>query len=68
MLLEHSSGWLLEQMVALDTDAEKWWKQGGIGFVDADPDHDPMFDGGAEPPPGWELLPVYQPEEVSRGE
>lgn len=64
MLVEHSAGWLFEQMVLLETDPEKWWKQGAVGIGDDDPDHDPAFDGIDLPPAGWESLPMYDPEGV----
>lgn len=63
MLLEHSSGWLFEQMARLDANAEAWWKQ-PVGFYDDDGDE--WSSGGAEPPAGWERLPMH--EEVSDGE
>jgi hypothetical protein len=61
MLLEHSSGWLLEQMVVLDANPDEWRKQ-LVGFYDDDAD-DEWSSGGVEPPAGWERLPIH--EEVS---
>jgi hypothetical protein len=57
MLAHYSMGWLLKQMVELETNPEKWWKAGGLGFGDA----------AAEwvPPEGWEQLPMEG--EVSDG-
>jgi hypothetical protein len=54
-------------MLELEGDPEKW-KDQPIGFGDDDPDWDPAFDAVAEPPPGYENLPFYTPEEVSDGE
>lgn len=62
-----SSGWLLERMLELEGDPEKWSNQ-PIGLVEPDPDYDPAFDAVAEPPPGWESLPFYEPEVVNDGE
>lgn len=67
MLLEHSSGWLFEQMARLAANPEEWWKSGPVGFFDdEDPEYDPMFDAAAEPPAGYQRLPMH--EEVSSGE
>jgi hypothetical protein len=56
-----SSGWLLERMMELQGQPEKWNNQ-PIGFGLDDPDWDPAFDESmsVEPPTGWENLPVYE--------
>ena len=46
-----SSGWLLEQAARLDTDPEKWWGEGMLGFGLDDPDYDPAL------PAWWRQLP-----------
>jgi hypothetical protein len=58
-----SAGWLLERMLELEGEPEKWKGQ-QIGFGLDDPDWDPAFD--AVPDVG--NLPFYEPEEVSDGE
>jgi hypothetical protein len=62
MLLEHSSGWLFQQMAQLAaSDPTEWLKAGPVGFFDdEDPDYDPMFDTVAEPPAGWQRLPMHE--------
>jgi hypothetical protein len=64
--VEWSMGWLLERAMELKYDAEKWKGQ-PIGFGLDDPDWDPAFDAPAEPPPGWERLPMIG-EVVGDGE
>lgn len=66
MLLEHSSGWLFEQMARLDTNPQEFWKQPVGFFDDSDAEYDPLWDGAVSPPAGWERLPMH--EEVSDGE
>lgn len=61
--LEWSSGWLLDQMMALETNPDEWWKNKPVGFVD---DEDESWGGAFEPPAGYERLPMH--EEVSDGE
>jgi hypothetical protein len=69
MPIAWSAGWLLQQMILLDANPEKWWNEGGvIGFGLEDPDYDPAFDEAVEPPPGYESLPFYEPPEVNDGE
>ena len=59
-----SSGWLLEQMVALDTDPEAWWKKGvPLSLYDPDPDEDPWHSPSG-PPPGYQRLPWHEEEEL----
>lgn len=69
MPVEWSGGWLLQQMVLLDTNPEKWWNEGGnIGFVDDDEfGWDPFAEAGVEPPAGWQSLPMHEGT-VSGGE
>lgn len=64
MLVEHSSGWLFEQMARLDANPDEWWKQ-PVGFFD-DEDDEAWSGGGVEPPAGWQRLPMH--EEVSDGQ
>lgn len=68
MPVEWSGGWLLNQMVLLDTNPDKWWNEGGrVGFIDDDDlGWDPFAEAGVEPPPGWQTLPMHK--EVSGGE
>jgi hypothetical protein len=61
-----SSGWLFQRMLEFEGDATKWNNQ-PIGFGLDDADYDPAFDAAAEPPPGWESLPMIG-EVVSDGE
>jgi hypothetical protein len=62
-----AAGWLLERTMELEGDPERWKGQ-QIGFGLEDPDYDPAFDAPAEPPAGWESLPMHVREEVGDGE
>lgn len=63
MLLEHSSGWLFEQMMVLDRNPDEW-KNKPVGFGDDDADEG--WAGGD--PDEWQRsldrLPMHE-EEVS---
>jgi hypothetical protein len=63
MPVSEAFGWMLEQMVALAANPEKWFNEGGpIGLGGDDPDYDPAFDEAThvEPPPGYENLPFHE--------
>jgi hypothetical protein len=59
MPVEWSSGWLLARMIELGGGLPPAWNDGITpGFGLDDPEYDPTFDEQAEPPVGWERLPM----------
>ena len=59
MPLEWSTGWLLARLIELGGGLPEAWSDGiDPGFGMDDSDWDPAFDTPAEPPRGWERLPM----------